>query len=156
MLWWLFSVIYTFFDLPKLLIIRWSKRFHGPCRSRRPQGLHLILGSIQTHPRSGPWWMRSLRVWKANIILLISLSTGAILCQFDLDAGTGGGGEIKWQKYPKGRVCQMCRPDPWRLPQCYCRVSNLKAQRDYYKAINVVLHRTQPIRQNNSEFGKKG
>jgi len=40
--------------------------------------------------------------------------------------------------------------------QCYCRVSNLKVQRDYYKAINVVLQRTQPIRQNNSEFGKKG
>ena len=30
--------------------------------------------------------------------------------------------------------------------QCYCRVSNLKVQRDYYKAINVVLQRTQPIR----------
>jgi site-specific recombinase XerD len=40
--------------------------------------------------------------------------------------------------------------------QCYCRVSNLKVQRDYYKAINVVLQRTQPIRQDNSEFGKKG
>ena len=40
--------------------------------------------------------------------------------------------------------------------QCYCRVSNLKVQRDYYKAINVVLQRTQPIRQNKSEFGKKG
>jgi len=40
--------------------------------------------------------------------------------------------------------------------QCYCRVSNLKVQRDYYKAINVVLQRTQPISQNNSEFGKKG
>jgi site-specific recombinase XerD len=40
--------------------------------------------------------------------------------------------------------------------QCYCRVSNLKVQRDYYKAINVVLQRTQPIRQNNAEFGKKG
>ena len=26
--------------------------------------------------------------------------------------------------------------------QCYCRVSNLKVQRDYYKAINVVLQRT--------------
>jgi len=39
--------------------------------------------------------------------------------------------------------------------QCYCRVSNLKVQRDYYKAINVVLQRTQPISQNNSEFGKK-
>jgi site-specific recombinase XerD len=32
--------------------------------------------------------------------------------------------------------------------QCYCRVSNLKVQRDYYKAINIVLQRTQPIRQN--------
>jgi site-specific recombinase XerD len=31
--------------------------------------------------------------------------------------------------------------------QCYCRVSNLKVQRDYYKAINVVLQRTQPIRE---------
>jgi site-specific recombinase XerD len=40
--------------------------------------------------------------------------------------------------------------------QCYCRVSNLKVQRDYYKAINVVLQRTQPIRQDNFEFGKKG
>jgi site-specific recombinase XerD len=40
--------------------------------------------------------------------------------------------------------------------QCYCRVSNLKVQRDYYKAINVVLQRTQPIRQDNAEFGKKG
>ena len=40
--------------------------------------------------------------------------------------------------------------------QCYCRVSNLKVQRDYYKAINVVLQRTQPVRQDNAEFGKKG
>jgi site-specific recombinase XerD len=40
--------------------------------------------------------------------------------------------------------------------QCYCRVSNLKVQRDYYKAIKVVLQRTQPIRQDNFEFGKKG
>jgi site-specific recombinase XerD len=32
--------------------------------------------------------------------------------------------------------------------QCYCRVSNLKVQRDYYKAINVVLQRTLPIRGN--------
>ena len=31
--------------------------------------------------------------------------------------------------------------------QCYCRVSNLKVQRDYYKAIKVVMQRTQPIRQ---------
>ncbi len=32
--------------------------------------------------------------------------------------------------------------------QCYCRVSNLKVQRDYYKAINVVLQRTLPISDN--------
>ena len=35
--------------------------------------------------------------------------------------------------------------------QCYCRVSNLKVQRDYYKAINVVLQRTQPIRDDGFE-----
>jgi len=34
--------------------------------------------------------------------------------------------------------------------QCYCRISNLKVQRDYYKAINIVLGRTQPIRNNDS------
>ena len=28
--------------------------------------------------------------------------------------------------------------------QCYCRVSNLKVQRDYYKAIQKVLERTLP------------
>jgi site-specific recombinase XerD len=39
--------------------------------------------------------------------------------------------------------------------QCYCRVSNLKVQRDYYKAINIVLQRTQPIRHNNSQWNKK-
>ena len=39
--------------------------------------------------------------------------------------------------------------------QCYCRVSNLKVQRDYHKAINIVLQRTQPIRQNNSQWSKK-
>src|SRR4030043_1265908 len=39
--------------------------------------------------------------------------------------------------------------------QCYCRVSNLKEQRDYYKAIKIVLQRTQPIRQDNFDFGKK-
>jgi site-specific recombinase XerD len=32
--------------------------------------------------------------------------------------------------------------------QCYCRVSNLKVQRDYFKAIKIVLQRTQPIRGN--------
>ena len=40
--------------------------------------------------------------------------------------------------------------------QCYCRVSNLKVQRDYYKAINIVLQRTQPIRQDNFKCAKKG
>jgi len=40
--------------------------------------------------------------------------------------------------------------------QCYCRVSNLKVQRDYYEAIKVVLQRTQPIRENSDEWGKKG
>jgi len=35
--------------------------------------------------------------------------------------------------------------------QGYCRVSNLKVQRDYYKAINVVLQRTLPISENISE-----
>ncbi len=40
--------------------------------------------------------------------------------------------------------------------QCYCRVSNLKVQRDYYKAINVVLQRTQPIREDISKLDKKG
>ncbi len=40
--------------------------------------------------------------------------------------------------------------------QCYCRVSNLKVQRDYYKAINVVLQRTLPISENVFESGKIG
>jgi site-specific recombinase XerD len=40
--------------------------------------------------------------------------------------------------------------------QCYCRVSNLKVQRDYYKAIEVVLQRTQPIRMDYFELDKKG
>jgi site-specific recombinase XerD len=35
--------------------------------------------------------------------------------------------------------------------QCYCRVSNLKVQRDYYKAIKIVLQRTQPMRHDNTE-----
>jgi len=39
--------------------------------------------------------------------------------------------------------------------QCYCRVSNLKVQRDYYKAIKVVLQRTQPIREDTFEWDKK-
>jgi site-specific recombinase XerD len=40
--------------------------------------------------------------------------------------------------------------------QCYCRVSNLKVQRDYDKAIKVVLQRTQPISEDNSLWHKKG
>jgi site-specific recombinase XerD len=40
--------------------------------------------------------------------------------------------------------------------QCYCRVSNLKVQRDYYKAINVVLQRTLPKSKNVFESVKKG
>ncbi len=40
--------------------------------------------------------------------------------------------------------------------QCYCRVSNLKVQRDYYKAINVVLQRTLPKSENVFEKGKMG
>jgi site-specific recombinase XerD len=40
--------------------------------------------------------------------------------------------------------------------QCYCRVSNLKVQRDYFKAIKVVLQRTQPIRNDNFEWNQKG
>ncbi len=38
--------------------------------------------------------------------------------------------------------------------QCYCRVSNLKVQRDYYKAMEVVLQRTQPRRENEFELDK--
>ena len=40
--------------------------------------------------------------------------------------------------------------------QCYCRVSNLKVQRDYYKAINIVLQRTQPIRDDGFQYCKNG
>jgi site-specific recombinase XerD len=39
--------------------------------------------------------------------------------------------------------------------QCYCRVSNLKVQRDYYKAIEVVLQRTQPARKGIAERNNK-
>ena len=39
--------------------------------------------------------------------------------------------------------------------QCYCRVSNLKVQRDYFKAITVVLQRTLPIRNDNLEWDQK-
>jgi integrase len=31
---------------------------------------------------------------------------------------------------------------PIRTTQRYCRVSNLKVQRDYYKAIEVIMQRT--------------
>lgn len=40
--------------------------------------------------------------------------------------------------------------------QCYCRVSNLKVQRDYYKAIKVVLQRTLPTRENAFKPAKRG
>jgi site-specific recombinase XerD len=40
--------------------------------------------------------------------------------------------------------------------QCYCRVSNLKVQRDYFKAINIVLQKTQPIREDNFELARNG
>ena len=40
--------------------------------------------------------------------------------------------------------------------QCYCRVSNFKVQRDYFKAINIVLQKTQPIRDYNPESDQKG
>ena len=40
--------------------------------------------------------------------------------------------------------------------QCYCRVSNLKVQRDYYKAINLVLQRTLPISENVFEKSEMG
>ena len=39
--------------------------------------------------------------------------------------------------------------------QRYCRVSNLKVQRDYYKAINVVLQRTLPKSANDFESLKR-
>ena len=40
--------------------------------------------------------------------------------------------------------------------QCYFRVFNLKVQRDYYEAIEVVLQRTQPIRADHVELDEKG
>ena len=40
--------------------------------------------------------------------------------------------------------------------QCYCRVSNLKVQRDYHKAIKVVLQRTLPTRANAFKSPKRG
>lgn len=40
--------------------------------------------------------------------------------------------------------------------QRYCRVSNLKVKRDYYKAINAVLQRTLPINENVFESAKIG
>ena len=35
--------------------------------------------------------------------------------------------------------------------QRYCRVANLKVQRDYYKAMKVVLQRTQPQEEDDDE-----
>jgi len=39
--------------------------------------------------------------------------------------------------------------------QRYCRVSNLKVQRDYYKAIQVVMERTQPRNKDDAAMNKK-
>lgn len=39
--------------------------------------------------------------------------------------------------------------------QRYCRVSNLKVQRDYYKAIQVVMERTQPRTKDDAAMNKK-
>lgn len=39
--------------------------------------------------------------------------------------------------------------------QRYCRVSNLKVQRDYYKAIEVVMQRTQSRKNDEFELDKK-
>ena len=39
--------------------------------------------------------------------------------------------------------------------QRYCRVSNLKVQRDYYKAIEVVMERTQPCTRDNATMNEK-
>lgn len=39
--------------------------------------------------------------------------------------------------------------------QRYCRVSNLKVQRDYYKAIQVVMERTQPRNKNYAAMNEK-
>lgn len=39
--------------------------------------------------------------------------------------------------------------------QCYCRLSNLKVQRDYFKAIKVVLQRTQPAGKAIAQGNKK-
>jgi hypothetical protein len=39
--------------------------------------------------------------------------------------------------------------------QRYCWVSNLKVQRDYYKAIGVVMERTQPCTRDNATMNEK-
>jgi len=39
--------------------------------------------------------------------------------------------------------------------QRYCRVSNLKVQRDYYKAIEVVMQRTQSREDDEFELDEK-
>jgi site-specific recombinase XerC len=39
--------------------------------------------------------------------------------------------------------------------QRYCRVSNLKVQRDYYKAIQVVMERTQPRNKDTAAMNEK-
>ena len=40
--------------------------------------------------------------------------------------------------------------------QRYCRVANLKVQRDYYKAMEVVLQRTQAQEEDDDEEGERG
>jgi site-specific recombinase XerC len=39
--------------------------------------------------------------------------------------------------------------------QRYCRVSNLKVQRVYYKAIQVVMERTRPRNKDNATMSEK-
>ena len=39
--------------------------------------------------------------------------------------------------------------------QRYCKVSNLKVQRDYFRAIEVVLQRTQPNGEDEFELDEK-
>lgn len=58
--------------------------------------------------------------------------------------------------YTKYLACPLLGHSRITTTHCYCRVSNLKVQRDYYKAIKVVMQRTQPIRQDIIEFDKKG
>jgi hypothetical protein len=51
------------------------------------------------------------------------------------------------------KLLQVVQTDPATAHSRLIRVSNLKVRREYYKAINVVLQRTQPIR---VDIDKKG